>query len=160
MMNYKYSKLQIWLQWSVFVLIVCQYLFHDAIAQAYELRIEGKDWVSNPLIPLHLLFGGLVFLLVASRLWIRLEQGVPDYPRVDAKVMKLLSLIVHWSFYGTILLLPITGGMAWFQLSQSAGNAHEKLRGILLILIFLHVAASLFHYFVLKTNLFRRMWWN
>ena len=32
--------------------------FHDAIAQAYDLHIEGKDWVSNLLIPMHLLFGG------------------------------------------------------------------------------------------------------
>jgi cytochrome b561 len=46
-------------------------------------------------MPLHLLPGGLIFLLTASRLWIRVEQGVPNYLRKDAKVMKLLSLIVH-----------------------------------------------------------------
>ena len=62
-------------------------------------------------------------------------------------------------FYGVLLLQPISGGFAWFQLSEGAGNAHEILKTALLLLLFLHVGASLFHYFVLKSNLFKRMWW-
>ena len=75
-------------------------------------------------------------------------------------VLKLMSTVVHWSFYALLLLLPITGGAAWFQGSEGAGNAHEALRGVLLILILLHVVASLVHYFLLKSNLFKRMWWD
>ena len=77
----------------------------------------------------------------------------------NAALMELASKIVHWSFYGVLLLLPISGGFAWFQLSEGAGNAHELLKTVLLLLLFLHVGASLFHYFVLKSNLFKRMWW-
>lgn len=156
----KCSNLQIWLHWTVFILIVFQYLFHEPIAVAFDLRLEGKEFAESALIPLHLVFGGVIFLLVVTRLWIRTTEGVPPYPRQGAVFMKLASQAVHWSFYGILMLLPITGGTAWFQLSEGTGNAHETLRGLLMFFILLHVSASLFHYVALKTNLFRRMWWG
>ena len=156
----KYSNLQIWLHWIIFVLVAHQFLFHEPIAQAFDLRLEGKEFTQSVLIPLHLVFGGVVFLLVVVRLWVRVTEGVPPYPKQDAVVLKLISTVVHWSFYALLLLLPITGGAAWFQGSEGAGNAHEALRGVLLILILLHVVASLVHYFLLKSNLFKRMWWG
>ena len=141
------------------MLIVFQYLFHITIAEAFDLRLEGKEFAQSAPIPLHLVSGG-VFLLVFARLWIRVTAGVPPYPNDHAAFMKYMSVVVHWSFYGFLMLLPITGGAAWFQLSEGAGNAHETLRGLLIICILFHVSASLFHYIALKTNLFRRMWWG
>jgi len=155
----KYSNLQIWLHWIVFILILGQVVFHEPISEAFELRLEGQEVVPSALIGLHLVFGGVVFLLIVTRLWVRMGQGVPSYPKENAALMELASKIVHWSFYGVLLLLPISGGFAWFQLSEGAGNAHEILKTALLLLLFLHVGASLFHYFVLKSNLFKRMWW-
>jgi cytochrome b561 len=156
----KYSNLQIWLHWIVFVLIISQYLFHEPIAEAFDLRLEGKDFAQSVLIPLHLVCGGVIFLLAVMRLWIRVTEGVPPYPKEGAALMKYMSMVVHWSFYGFLMLLPITGGAAWFQLSEGAGNAHEILRGLLIAFILLHVSASIFHYIALKTNLFWRMWWG
>ena len=152
----KYSNLQIWLHWIVFILILGQFVFHEPISEAFELRLEGQEVVPSALIGLHLVFGGVVFLLIVTRLWVRMGQGVPSYPKENAALMELASKIVHWSFYGVLLLLPISGGFAWFQLSEGAGNAHELLKTVLLLLLFLHVGASLFHYFVLKSNLFKR----
>ena len=155
----RYSKLQIWLHWIVFILVAFQYAFYEPIAQAFDLRLEGKNYNQSAFIPLHLTFGGLIFLLVTVRIWVRLDHGVPDHPNEKAVLLNLISKAVHWSFYVSLLLLPITGGAAWFQLSVNAGNAHEILRGGLLLLIFVHLGASLFHYFILKSNLFKRMWW-
>ena len=155
----KYTNLQIWLHWIIFVLIIFQYVLHEPIAGAFELRLQGKEFDQSALIPLHIAFGVLIFFLVATRLWVRKTQGVPAYPKEDAVLMKFASKSVHWSFYGILILLPITGMAAWFQLSEGAGKAHEALRAILILLIFLHVCASLFHYIAFKSNLFKRMWW-
>ena len=59
--------------------------------------------------------------------------------------------------YGILLLLPITGGIAWFQLSIDARNIHEFLRPVLLVLVLITLA-SLFHHFVQKNSIFKRMW--
>ena len=156
----KYSNLQIWLHWIVFILIIFQYLLNEPISEAFDLRLEGKEFTQSTLIPIHIVSGGVIFLLVVTRVWIRVAEGVPSYPKENAFLLKYLSLIVHWSFYGILMLLPITGGIAWFQLSQGAGNAHQALRGLLIIFIILHVSGSLFHYLILNNNLFRRIWWD
>ena len=140
-------------------MVVAQFVFHEPIAQAFDRRLEGQEVEPNALIGLHLLFGGAIFLFIVTRLWVRNEQGVPAYPKENAPLMEIASKAVHWSFYGVLLLLPLSGGFAWFQLSEGASNAHELLKTVLLVLILLHVGNSLFHYFVLKSNLLRRMWW-
>ena len=155
----KYSNLQIWLHWIVFILIVVQFVFHEPIAQAFDRRLEGQAVEPSVLIGLHLMFGGAILLLIVTRLWVRDEKGVPSYPEGNAPLMEIASKVVHWSFYGVLLLLPLSGGFAWFQLSEGASNAHELLRTVLLLLVLLHVGASFFHYFVFKSNLFKRMWW-
>ena len=155
----KYSNLQKWLHWIFVILIVAQFVVDEPIAQAFERRLEGREVEPNALIGLHLFFGGAIFLLIVTRLWVRNEQGVPAYLKENAPLMEIASKVVHWSFYGVLLLLPLSGGFAWFQLSEGASNAHELLKTVLLFLVVLHVGASLFHYFVLKSNLFKRMWW-
>ena len=80
----KYSNLQIWLHWIVFILILGQFVFHEPISEAFELRLEGQEVVPSALIGLHLVFGGVVFLLIVTRLWVRMGQGVPSYPKENA----------------------------------------------------------------------------
>ena len=155
----KYSNLQIWLHWIVFILIVVQFVFHEPITQAFDRRLEGQAVEPSVLIGLHLMFGGAIFLLIVTRLWVRNEKGVPSYPEGNAPLMEIASKVVHWSFYGVLLLMPLSGGFAWFQLSEGASNAHELLKKVLLLLVLLQVGASFFHYFVLKSNLFKRIWW-
>jgi len=43
-------------------------------------------------------------------------------------------------------------------LSIDARNIHEFLRPVLLILVLIHVLASLCHHFVQKNSIFKRMW--
>ena len=94
----KYSNLQIWRHWIVFILIVAQFVFHEPIAQAFERRLEGREVEPNALIGLHLFFGGAIFLLIVTRLWVRNEQGVPAYLKENAPLMEIASKVVHWSF--------------------------------------------------------------
>ena len=155
----KYTNLQITLHWVIFVLIAFQYIFHEPIAQAFDLRVEGKEFNRSILIPMHLVFGGLVFLLLWPRLWARIKYGSPEFPDENSRVLRYISKFVHWSFYLVLFLLPITGAAAWFNLSIGAGKAHEALRGILIILVQLHIGGALFHYFMQKKDIFKRMRW-
>jgi cytochrome b561 len=47
--------------------------------------------------------------------------------------------------------------MAWFGAVRDAGEVHEALTTALLAVTGLHVAAALFHQFVLKTDVLVRM---
>jgi len=88
----------------------------------------------------------------------RLSGLEPQYQSNGQKSLKILARIVHLSMYGVLILLPVTGGIAWFQLSIDARNIHEFLRPVLLVLVLIHVLASLFHQFVQKNSIFKRMW--
>jgi cytochrome b561 len=104
--------------------------------------------------------GTLILVLMMVRLLLRLSNELPAYPKENAPLQKLLSQIVHWSFYGLLFLFPLTGAVAWFRLSEAAGDLHEALRGGLLLLIALHVGAALFHEYLQKTRILQRMWWG
>ena len=85
----KYSNLQIWLHWIILILIVVQFVFHEPIAQAFDRRLEGQEVERSALIGLHILFGGVIFLLIVTRLWLRNERGVPAYPEENAPFMEM-----------------------------------------------------------------------
>ena len=51
--------------------------------------------VPSALIGLHLVFGSVVFLLIVTRLWVCMGQGVPSYPKENAVLMELASKIVY-----------------------------------------------------------------
>lgn len=153
----KYTTLQILLHWTIFVLVVVQFVFHDAIVQAFDALLMGTSRTNGPLVSAHLAVGGMIGILTALRLWVRIENGVPEHMGNHPKLFDTLANFVHFSFYGILLLLAITGGYAWYQGSQGAANAHSILRAALLILILIHVAAACVHLIVWRQNIIKRM---
>ena len=154
----KYSKLQVFLHWATFILVLFQFLSPSGIGEVFKLRLENKDFEVGSLVSLHIAVGTLIILFIFSRVWMRLSGLEPQYQSNGQRSLKILARIVQFSMYGVLLLLPITGGIAWFQLSIDARNIHEFLRPVLLILVLIHVLASLFHHFVQKNSIFKRMW--
>jgi cytochrome b561 len=114
----------------------CAIRVHEAIVVAFEALLDGKDTISNPMVSAHLGIGGLIGILTALRLWIRMEIGTPDEAGNNPKIFSHVAKFVHFSFYAILILLPITGGFAWYQTSQSAADTHTILRAILLLLIY------------------------
>ncbi|NNK78803.1 MAG: hypothetical protein HKP40_08850 [Litoreibacter sp.] len=150
-----YSRVQIQLHWAVFVLIVLQFLFHDGIDNAFDRGLDaGALTLSVPVI-LHFATGGLILLLAFARLAVRQARGVPDHPA--GGVQKTVAHLVHYSLYGVMILLPVTGAVAWGQASEGAGEVHEILTKILLMFVGVHVAAALFSHYVQKSGIIRRM---
>lgn len=152
-----YSLSQIRLHWVVAALIVSQYLFKDAIGQAWDAYIKGSETSFDPLVLAHVLAGVLILAFTLWRLRIRATRGAPQPPEQEAPMLKLAAHLTHWTLYALMILMPLSGVLAWFGDVELGAIAHNILKLPLLALAVLHVLAALFHQFVLKTNLIARM---
>jgi cytochrome b561 len=142
---------------------------------------SGKDiWdgLTNSLYSAHKLTGLVLLGIIIARLAYRLTQGAPaDEPTLEPW-QKLASHATHWSLYGLLLLVPLLGwrgisqypalsifGMfnlpAIATADQPAAAAtffwHATLGKLMALLIVTHVGAAVFHHFVRKDGVLRRM---
>ena len=152
-----YSLGQIRLHWIVAGLIVIQYVFHDAISHAWRAMGRGVVPTFDPMITLHVVAGVAILALAVWRLTLRGRRGTPQPPASGNPLQELIARVTHLGLYALLLLLPVTGLVAWFGGVRSMGEMHELLKGLLLILVGLHVAGALLHQFVLKDGLMLRM---
>lgn len=152
-----YSRLQIRLHWLVFALLVLQYLLHEPITEAFDRVEEGLAPVLSPLVAAHVFGGFLIFVLVAARIYLRMERGVPTLPETDPPLQRMAAQVTHLGLYALLIAMPVSGAVAWFRGNEVAAEAHEVLRIILLALIGLHVGAALYHQFIVKDGLMQRM---
>ncbi|MFW2545367.1 cytochrome b/b6 domain-containing protein [Primorskyibacter sp. 2E107] len=91
------------------------------------------------------------------RLTLRLRYGAPSHPENEPGSLKTLSHMAHWSFYGLLAAMSVSGGVAWFANVGTAAEAHNLLKIALLALIMLHILAVPFHRIVLKNNVMLRI---
>jgi cytochrome b561 len=152
-----YSKTQIWLHWSIAVLVVVQFLLHEPISHAWPTAAAGESIVFHPLIALHVVGGSVLLMLVLWRLGLRLFRGAPPSLEKEPAHLRFASKVAHTAFYFVLLAMPFSGLVAWFGGVQAAVAAHSILKVALIVLIVLHVLAVLVHQFVLRTDLFVRM---
>ncbi len=152
-----YSRSQILLHWAVAALIAAQFLFSEGIEDAWRSLRQGVEPVFDPMILAHVAGGVLIGVFVVWRLVLRFTRGAPPPPEQEAPLLKLAAHAMHWTLYALMLGLVATGGAAWFGGVGAATGLHGALAPMLMILSLLHVAAALFHQFVLKTNLLARM---
>jgi len=152
-----YSRVQIRLHWLVFALLVVQFILHEPITDAFDRIEDGLVPDFQPQVAVHVFGGFLIFVLVAARLWIRLDRGVPPLPASDPPLQRLAAHITHYTLYGLLLAMPVSGAVAWFRGNEVAADAHGVMRFALIGLVALHVLASLYHQFVLKDGLLQRM---
>ena len=152
-----YSRIQISLHWLVFALVALQFILSDYIAEAWYKWVDTGAFDFNLLIALHVFGGILVALLVAWRLALRAKRGTPPLPEAESRAQKAIAHGTHHSLYLLLILMPLTGAIAWFGGYSFAASVHFYLKFAIIALISLHIAAALYHQFVLKTNLLDRM---
>lgn len=152
-----YSKKQIILHWVVFVLIAMQFIMHEGIEKLWDKIEQGQSFVMTPAAGAHLGGGMLVFSLMVWRFVLRRKHGVPEEPQSMSKLMRLGATLAHWAFYILILLIVASGMSAWFGQILPAAEAHEAMTGALFFLIIGHALAALYHHFVVKDDVLKRM---
>ncbi|PQO24394.1 cytochrome B [Rhodobacteraceae bacterium WD3A24] len=152
-----YSRAQIGLHWIVFLLVAVQFLFNGAIVEAWADFVETAESAFDPFAAAHVFGGLLVLALVLWRLVLRARRGAPPPPAQEPRVLRMAAHAAHWSLYALLILMPVTGALAWFGALEQAAGLHSVLRFALLALIALHILAALYHQFLLRDGLMARM---
>jgi len=161
------------LHWLILTLLVVQFVL------AWTMPHMRRDTQPDTLINLHFSFGVLVLAVAVARLAWRAMHGEPA-PEDGLPPWQLQSArAVHWLLYGLLFVLPILGWInaSWrgfplimFGVELPAlvakraagwgwtGDVHSLLANyLLLVLVGLHVAAALYHYFVRRDRVLQRM---
>lgn len=161
------------LHWLIVALLIAQFIF------AWIMPEIRRDTPVSTLISLHFTFGIVILAVAVIRLAWRATHAEPP-PEDDLPLWQNRSgQIVHWLLYALLFIVPLLGwinaswrGMpvelAGFELPnliakrapgwQWTGDVHGLLSNYLMLaLVGLHVAAALYHHFVLRDGVLKRM---
>ncbi|EYD77591.1 Cytochrome b562 (Cytochrome b-562) [Rubellimicrobium mesophilum DSM 19309] len=152
-----YSSTQIAVHWLVAALVIVNWLLGDGMSDVFRAVEEGQAVNNIGPAYIHIAIGVTVLLLMLFRLMARIRRPVQTDPDDPHRILAVLGAINHWAFYALLILIPVGGAIAWFGRSEEAGDLHELLVNVTLVLVLIHVAAALFHQFVLRDGLIRRM---
>ena len=169
---FRYHPLLATLHWLLAVLIIAML----CIGFLVLAPMSNVDPQKIGILLVHMSVGMAILALMVARFIVRIRTSRPadattGYPRLDR-----LAPIIHYGFY-VLVLLMVGSGYATAILAglnksvfQGSGDplppdfsiyptfvAHDTLAALLAGFIVLHVLASLFHQFVLKDGLLRRM---
>lgn len=151
-----YSKLQKMLHWAVVLTFAFNYVVSDGMGRAWRTFTEtGMN--ESTTAQLHIIVGIATLVLMLLRVVVRLIQGAPEMPPAPHPLMEKAAHATHFLLYAGMILLPVAGILAWFFGVRDAGDVHEVLVNLMVFLIILHVGAALYHQFILKDNLLKRM---
>lgn len=152
-----YTRWQKRLHWAVVILLALQYFVFDAMGRLFHTLMDTgtAPWTTTSIA--HLLIGIAVLAMALARLGLRARHGAPAAPAEEPAPLRTASKLAHWSIYALLLLIPVSGLVAWFGQAGTAAEAHEVLTSVLMWLVVLHLAAVAVHQFWWKTDLIRRM---
>jgi cytochrome b561 len=158
------------LHWIIAILLAAQFL----VAWTMEIPEDGAPPTLSG--NLHASIGFSIFVIIVVRLFWRISHPVAPLPDLPGW-QRTISVLTHALLYLALLIvplagvimvmgegvqvqlfglvpLPMAGGEA---LAEAAEEAHELLATVLLILVGLHVVAALYHYFIRRDHVMRRM---
>jgi cytochrome b561 len=169
----KYSPLAKLLHWSIALLIFVQLGIGWTMPEVHkETRPVGE-------IAWHLKVGTLIVLLVALRVLWRLAS--PPRRTDDGRGwLARVAQAIHALLYLLLVAVPLLGwanagsrdwavGLgSWLdlprimpvgsKLGHAFGDVHGNLAVVLAVLVGIHIVAGLYHHFVLRDGILRRMW--
>lgn len=169
----RYTTVARLLHWIMAVLI----LF--TVPVGFVLLALPQGWVQNTLFDLHRSIGVLLFVLVVMRIAWRLTHPPPPLPDDLPAWQHLASGTVHRLLYVVLLIQPIIGwwgtsafgapiNVFWLfelpplvskdELAAKQILAWHGIVGIALsVTVAIHISAALFHHFVRRDEVLRRM---
>lgn len=175
-----YGLVAIIFHWTIAILVITNIVIGLYMASLPEVGFNMKKIT---LIFTHKEIGIGVLFLVALRLMWRLINTLPTFPSSLPAWQKIAASAVHWSLYGFLFAMPITG---WL-MSSAAGlpisfakifdlpnlismnqnlipfyqSVHKWIGYALIATLCLHISAALRHHFIFKDTILIRMlkWW-
>jgi cytochrome b561 len=165
------------LHWLVASLVVVQFV----LANLAERAEDADDLASElSLFANHRSVGITILALIIIRLLWRWRHAPPPLPATVPKWQLMASRVSHYSLYGILLVMPISGwlmtsaadvSVSWFGLVELPDfvspdhdrheffeGIHELLATLLLVIASLHILAALKHGLFDKDGVLQRMW--
>lgn len=164
----QYSKRTAILHWLIFLLVIAALFF------GHELGESKNTAQKLSMFPVHFLIGGLVLLLVLARIYFRKKDGEPA-PANANPLLNKVAAGTHVLLNLTLIAVAVSGVVTAVTsgvidaLKKGDPNLlpdfekvdalefHELFIGIMLLLVAFHIAAALYHQFIVKDNLLRRI---
>lgn len=147
-----YSTLQIALHWAVALLILVAWLSAEGAEEALEAIEDGGTVDFVP----HVAFGLAILTLVVLRLAVRLTRGAPAAPGVPGSLPVKAAAWGHRVIYLLMIAVPLGGISIWFG-GMDNGDIHGLFANVLMLVVLGHTAMAIYHHYVLKDGLIRRM---
>lgn len=169
----KFGPVAIALHWIMALGVVLSVIF--GLGTVY---IDDTQ-TSRSALALHQSIGFVMLVLAMARLYWRVTHAAPPPPGGMPVGQRVASFLMHGTLYLFLLGMPITGyiGLAArgreipvfglfdlphlvprsFDLSATAQDIHYYAQFALYALVVLHIAAALYHRFVLKDGVLERM---
>lgn len=160
-----------WLHWIIAVLVIVMLAFGFFMG---DMPKEYKPVIYN----IHKLTGLTILLLMIIRLSWMLVNPKPLSPPGTRLWESWAEKLVHWSLYATVIAMPLAGwigssavnkpphiGDVKFMLPIMQSEAidevsfeiHEALAFVIIGLLCVHVGAALYHHFIRKDDVLKRM---
>lgn len=126
----------------------------------------------------HIVIGGIVFIVTILRVIWKLRDEKVQELKTTPRYQQILAKALHYIFYfmmlgaaGSGLAYVISSGLAeqlFFAEEIVWSNAHdylpaevhEKLTIPMIPLLALHILAALYHQFIVKDGIFKRIWFT
>lgn len=140
----RYHTVQILLHWLVIILVVEQYWSSRAILRAHSVEhfLHQADPFDIILHDTHIRIGLAMFVLIVTRLTLRVWLGAPAWNPPLPVWRQRLSLGVQFGLYAVLLGQSVSGAITsyvWWPMNI----VHRGLFYVMLALIALHVAGAL-----------------
>ena len=167
----RYDRVATIIHWSVAFLIGVNFVL------GLTVDYFPKSW-TDAVINMHALAGLAVLGLTLVRLWWRVRHKSPGYPASVSQLVQRLSRLVQWTLYGLMVAVPLIGiptllyrarglDLGLFTLASPFARtpdifhplteAHELAAFALVGLAVGHILAALYHHFIRKDEIMRRM---
>jgi cytochrome b561 len=151
-----YSGLQIGLHWLIAFLIFAAYFASDGMGDALRTRIEaGASGTTGN--TLHVWLGGAVLALVLVRIAVRLLRGAPGSPPRTPALVSMAAKWGHRLLYVLMVVVPLGGAVTWYGGIREAGEVHEVLGTLLMLVVAGHVLAAILHEALARDGTMQRM---
>lgn len=169
----RYGSLSMALHWLTLLLIIAVYCLME-FREIFPRGSAGRELMKEG----HFIAGITILTIVMARVLVRLGSPSPQIIPRSSAFMHALARIAHLVLYGFLILTPLLG---WLTLNAGGKPVpffgvelptliaqhdgwkgtikefHETLANLGYGLIFLHVAAALYHHHVLKDNALTNM---
>jgi cytochrome b561 len=165
----QYSKRMVIVHWLTLAVLIAAWFLGESL---HDARHDGGATIAGHVI--HALVGGTVLLLTLARLFFRSKDGTP--PALGDTPMDKMAKGIHHFLYTLLVLLPVSGmmfvvtsdvGKALLAGDASllprkfkgvlAGEVHETLVDVLIVVVVIHLLGALKHQFITKDGLMERM---